>query len=69
VEALLAELEELQKALGGRAVVTGAGWPAGLEARLPGEEPAVEYPCPYGNFSHLRDEGDADYRDLLNRHA
>ena len=72
---LLVEARELQAALNGAAVVCGpeGGWPPALELRLDGEEPAVGYPCPYGNFAWVRFteralaslDDDWDYRDVF----
>jgi len=71
---LLAEARAYQEALAGPTVRCSArgGWPALLALEVPGHEPAVEYPCPFGNFSGLviDDEllaGGVDYRDLLTR--
>ena len=57
---LQADALQLQAKLGGRAVVCRpeAGWPPALALRLEGEDPAYEWPCPYGNFAWV-------YRDLL----
>jgi len=72
---LQADALQLQAKLGGRAVVCRpeAGWPPALALRLEGEDPAYEWPCPYGNFAWVRLSdramerlGDGwGYRDLL----
>jgi hypothetical protein len=70
-----AEAVALKALLGGRAVVCRpeGGWPPALALRVEGEEPAYEWPCPYGNFARVRFSEpamerlgrDGDYRDLL----
>jgi len=75
VNALRADALALQAELGGRAVLCRpeGGWPPDVALRLHGEDPAYEWPCPYGNFAWVRltDRamerlGDSwDWRDLL----
>jgi hypothetical protein len=66
------EALRLQRELGGRAIVCSpdGGWPPALALRLDGDEPAYEWPCPYGNFAWVRsNEAVDDWRDLLTRAA